>query len=88
MQVLDACLEGNGPRTAWFGAPAQRTRSSRWNPNNAAYVNPLLILAIGNAGGTTTHEATTRNFRRGRPTPPTLTGSLWASPLSPFGSTR
>ncbi|MFZ0251531.1 MAG: hypothetical protein WAL61_16430 [Acidimicrobiales bacterium] len=63
LQVLDAYLTGNGPWTAWFGAPPQRTLVvTVRNPNNAAYVNPPLILAIGNAGDTTTHEATTQNL--------------------------
>ena len=63
LQVLDAYLTGNGPWTAWFGAPPKRTLVvTVRNPNNAAYVNPPLILAIGNAGDTTTHEATTQNL--------------------------
>ena len=63
LQVLDAYLTGNGPWTAWFGAPPQRTLViTVRNPNTSAYVNPPLILAIGNAGDTTTHEATTQNL--------------------------
>ncbi len=63
LQVLDAYLTGNGPWTAWFGAPPKRTLViTVRNPNSAAYVNPPLILAIGNASDTTTHEATTRNL--------------------------
>ena len=63
LQVLNAYLTGNGPWTAWFGAPPQRTLVlTVRNPNDGAYVNPPLILAIGNAGDTTTHEATTRNL--------------------------
>jgi hypothetical protein len=63
LQVLDAHLTGNGPWTAWFGAPPKRTLVfTVRNPNSAAYVNPPLILAIGNAGDTTTHEATTQNL--------------------------
>ena len=60
---LDTYLTGNGPWTAWFGAPPKRTLViTVRNPNSAAYVNPPLILAIGNPSDTTTHEATTRNL--------------------------
>ena len=63
MQVLNAYLTGNGPWTAWFGAPPKRTLVlTVRNPNNGPYVNPPLVLAIGNAGDTTTHEATTQNL--------------------------
>jgi len=63
LQVLNASLTGNGPWTAWFGAPPKRTLVlTVRNPNNGPYVNPPLVLAIGNAGDTTTHEATTQNL--------------------------
>jgi hypothetical protein len=63
LQVLDAYLTGNGPWTSWFGAPPKRTLViTVRNPNSSAYVSPPLVLAIGNAGDTTTHEATTQNL--------------------------
>ena len=63
LQVLNAYLTGSGPWTAWFGAPPKRTLViTVRNPNNGPYVNPPLVLAIGNAGDTTTHEATTQNL--------------------------
>jgi hypothetical protein len=63
MQVLNASLSGNGPWTAWFGAPPQRTLTlTIRNPNAVPYVSPPLVLAVGNPTDTTTHEATTRNL--------------------------
>jgi hypothetical protein len=63
LQVQNAYLTGNGPWTAWFGAPPQRTLVlTIHNPNPAAYVSPPLILFVGNQSDTTTHEATSRNL--------------------------
>ncbi len=63
LQVLNAYLEGNGPWYSLFGGSPQRTLVlTVRNPNPTAYVQPPLVLTVGQQTNTTTHEATIRNL--------------------------
>jgi hypothetical protein len=62
LQVLNVSLSGTGPWTSWFGARRSARSSSLCGIRQRGLLSPPLVLAIGNAGDTTTPEAATQNL--------------------------